>query len=134
MRSGRRKPSVDERREADPDAVATVRYLSRRDSIELAFASGGTMTIPRRMIRELDAMPTDSLKGLVVSAAGDAVVHRSFDVEIAVLGLATAVLGSRRLSAAFARRGGQRSSKAKAAAARANGAKGGRPRNRSTQV
>jgi hypothetical protein len=74
------------------------------------------------------------MKGLVVSAAGDALAHRSLKGEIAILSLVTAVLGSRRLSAAFARRGGQRTSKVKAAAARANGAKGGRPRNRSTRA
>jgi hypothetical protein len=133
MRSGRRKPTVGEGRKADPCAVIAVRYLPRRDAVELAFASGGTMTIPRRAIREFDAIPMDAFRGFAVSAAGDAVVHRSLDGEIAVLGLVTAVLGSRRLSAAFARHGGQRTSKAKAAAARANGAKGGRPRNRSSR-
>lgn len=91
------------------------------------------MTIPRRAIREFDGLPMDALKGLVVSVTGDALVHRSLDGEIAVPALVVAVLGPRRLSAAFARRGGQRTSKAKAAAARANGAKGGRPRNRSTR-
>ena len=111
-----------------------VRYLPRRDSIELVFASGGTMTILRRTIREFDTVPLDGLKGLAVSPTGDAVRCRSLDGEIAVSGLVALVLGSRRLSAAFARRGGQRKSKAKAAAARANGAKGGRPRNRSRQV
>jgi hypothetical protein len=134
MRSRRKKPRVGEGREADPCAIVAARYLPRRDAVELAFASGGTMTIPRRAIREFDAMPIDALKGLVVSPAGDAVVHRSLEGEIAVVGLVTAVLGSRRLSAAFARRGGQRTSKAKASAARANGTKGGRPRNRSTRI
>jgi hypothetical protein len=111
-----------------------VRYLPRRDSIELTFAGGATMTIPRRAIGEFDALPTDALRGFVVSASGDAIVHRSVGAEIAVLSLVTAVLGSRRLSAAFARRGGQQTSKAKAAAARANGAKGGRPRNRAPRA
>jgi hypothetical protein len=59
---------------------------------------------------------------------------RSLDVEIAVSSLVAAVLGSRRLCAAFAQRGGTRTSKAKAAAARANGAKGGRPRNRAPRI
>jgi len=110
MRSRRRKWSVGENREADPCAVVAVRYLPRRDAIELAFASGGTMTVPRRASCEFDAIPMDALRGFAVSATGDAVVHRSLDGEIAVLGLVTAVLGSRRLPAAFARRGGQRTS------------------------
>ena len=111
--------------------LTAVRRLPRRDSIELMFASGGTMTIPRRAIEEFRELPMDTLREFVVSATGDAVVHRSLDAEIAVLSLVTAVLGTRRLSGAFARRGGQQTSKTKAAAARANGAKGGRPRNRS---
>jgi hypothetical protein len=73
----------------------------------------------------------DAPKGLVVSATGDALTCRSLGVEIAVSSLVAAVLGSRRLSATFAQRGGYRTSKAKAAAARINGAKGGRPPNRS---
>jgi hypothetical protein len=134
MRQRKTQTPAGDAQTADPCAVTAVRHLPRRDSIELTFASGGTITIPRRAIREFDALPMDALKGLVVSAAGNAVVHRSLGGEIAVSSLVTAVLGSRRLSVAFARRGGQRTSKAKAAAARANGAKGGRPRNRSARV
>jgi hypothetical protein len=56
----------------DPCALTAVRYLLRRDSIELTFASGGTMTVPRRAITEFEGLPTDALNGLGVSAAGDA--------------------------------------------------------------
>jgi len=114
----------------DPLAVLAVRYLPRRDSIELTFVSGGTVTVPRRLLREFEGLPEDAPKRLVVSTTADAVTSPLLDIQIDVSSLVSLVLGSRRLSAAFARRGGQRRSRVKAAAARANGAKGGRPRNR----
>ena len=125
-----RARAAGERQARDPSAVIAVRSLRRRDAIELTFNSGGTMTIPRGVIPEFGEVPTDSLKRLTVSVAGDAIACRAHDIDIHIPGLVEAVFGSRLLSAAFARRGGQRRSKAKTAAARANGAKGGRPRNR----
>jgi hypothetical protein len=52
------------------------------------------------------------------------------DVDIYVPGLVGVAFGKRLFAAATGRTGGSRTSKAKAAAARANGAKGGRPRKR----
>lgn len=118
---------------ADSSAVTTVRYLSRRDAIELEFASGGSIMVPRRAIAELADAPTEALKRLTISSAGDAVACRPMDIDIDVAGLVEAVFGARLLAAAFGRRGGRRTSKAKAKAVRANGAKGGRPRNRSAR-
>jgi hypothetical protein len=57
-------------------------------------------------------------------------IRRSVDVDVYVPGLIERTFGPRLLAAAAGRRGGRRKSKAKAAAARANGAKGGRPRKR----
>jgi len=122
--------ALGEREARDPSGVTAARYLPRRDSIEVVFASGGTMAIPRCAIAEFADAPTDALKGLTVSVAGDAVACPALDVDVAVPGLVETVFGPRLLSSAFARRGGRRTPKAKAAAVRANGAKGGRPRNR----
>ena len=47
-----------------------------------------------------------------------------------VPGLVAGLFGTRRWMAEIGRRGGKRRTKAKALAARANGAKGGRPRRR----
>ncbi len=124
----------DERAVSDPSAVTAVRYLPRRDALELQFVSGGMVTVPRRAIPGLADAPVERLKRLTVSAAGDVVICRALDVDVDVTGLVEGVFGSRLLAAAFGRRGGRRTSKAKAKAVRANGAKGGRPRNPSTRA
>ena len=109
-------------------AVTSARYVSRQDVIELGFEGGGTITIPRQSIAELADAPPSALNAVSVSPAGDALFCRSLDVDIYIPGLIERIFGTRLLAAASGRRGGRRTSKAKAAAARANGAKGGRPR------
>ena len=63
--------AVGEREARDPSAVTAVRYLARRDAVELEFVSGGTVTLPRRAIPGLADAPTEALKELTSSAAGD---------------------------------------------------------------
>ena len=88
------------------------------------------MAIPRRMVPGLDRATTLVLRSVGISPAGDALSWRSIDVDVYVPGLIERTFGTRLFAAASGRRGGRRKSKAKAAAARANGAKGGRPRKR----
>ncbi|PWT82035.1 MAG: DUF2442 domain-containing protein [Blastocatellia bacterium] len=115
-------------RTSDPSAVAGASYDIERDVFNLAFRSGGSMAIPRRLIPGLDQATNSALESVSISPAGDALSWRSIDVDVYVPGLIERTFGSRLLAAASGRRGGRRKSKAKAAAARMNGAKGGRPR------
>ena len=88
------------------------------------------MMIPRQIIPRLKEAPTSSLEPISVSPAGDALSWPSLDVDVYVPGLVERAFGTRLFATATGRRGGRRRSKAKAAAARTNGAKGGRPRKR----
>src|SRR5262249_21948338 len=126
-----RAREVGERERQQRSAATAARYLGRNDAIELEFAGGGRITIPRRSISELAAAPSSALNSVTVSPAGDALACRALDVDIYIPGLIERIFGTRLLAAASGRRGGQRRSRAKAVAARANGAKGGRPRKRS---
>jgi hypothetical protein len=119
-----------EARAADPSGVVDASYDSGRDVLNLTFRSGGSMAIPRRMVPGLDRATTSVLQSVSISPAGDALSWRSIDVDVYVPGLIERTFGTRLFAAASGRRGGRRKSKAKAAAARANGAKGGRPRKR----
>jgi hypothetical protein len=119
-----------EARAADPSGVVDASYDSGRDVLNLTFRSGGSMAIPRRMVPGLDRATTSVLQSVSISPAGDALSWRSVDVDVYVPGLIERTFGTRLFAAASGRRGGRRKSKAKAAAARANGAKGGRPRKR----
>jgi len=108
------------------------RYDSDRDLIDLAFRGGGSMSIPRRMVPGLERASESTIESIVVSPAGDALSWPSLDIDVYVPGLVERAFGTRLFAASTGRRGGRRRSKAKAAAAKANGAEGGRPRKRLT--
>ena len=116
----------------DPTAVVEARYEAHDNALRLTFRGGGSMVIPIRMVSELANQPDAALARIDVSPAGDALSWRSLDVDIFVPGLVEDVFGARLFAAATGQRGGRRRTKAKAAAARLNGAKGGRPRKRAT--
>jgi uncharacterized protein DUF2442 len=122
--------AIGEARAQDPSAVVNARYDENRDRVDLTFAGGGSMAIPRKIIPGLERASTSNLEAVVVSPAGDALSWPSLDVDVYVPGLVERAFGSRLFAAATGRRGGRRRSKAKAVAAKANGAKGGRPRKR----
>lgn len=114
----------------DPSSVTGARYNERRAAVELSFAGGGMMTVPRELIPGLEGA-SGSVLGLVsVSPAGDAISWRALDIDVYVPGLVERAFGRRLFAAATGRKGGRRTSRAKAVAAKVNGAKGGRPRKR----
>lgn len=117
-------------RAEDPSAVVDARYDSDADAIDLRFSGGGSMSIPRRIVPGLERASEAKMEPIVVSPAGDALSWPSLDVDVYVPGLVERAFGTRLFAASTGRRGGRRRSKAKAVAARANGAKGGRPRKR----
>ncbi len=117
-------------RAQDPSSVVDAQYDATRDAIDLRFRSGGSMTIPRRIVPGLDDVPVSALGSISVSPAGDALSWPSLDADVYVPGLVERAFGTRLFARATGQRGGRRRSKAKAAAARVNGAKGGRPRKR----
>jgi len=121
-----------EARAQDPSAIVEARYDAARDAIDLGFRSGGVMTIPRQVVPGLDGVPPSALETISISPAGDALSWPSLDVDVYVPGLVERAFGTRLFARATGQRGGLRRSKAKAAAARANGAKGWRPRKRVT--
>jgi hypothetical protein len=123
-----RAREVGQRQSHDPSAVTRARYVPRRDAIELEFVGGGTMLIPRALIPELDGVSPAIIGSVSVSPAGDALAWRALDVDLYIPGLVERAFGTRVFAASNGQRGGHRRSKAKAAAARANGARGGRPR------
>ena len=114
----------------DASAVVDARYDGGLDAIDVKFRGGGSMMIPRQLIPRLRYVPASSLEPISISPTGDALSWPSLDVDVYVPGLVERAFGTRLFATATGRRGGRRKSKAKVAAARANGAKGGRPRKR----
>ena len=119
-----------EARAQDASALVDARYDRTSDAVILTFRGGGSMTIPRLAIPGLERQPARALAAMTLSPAGDALLWPALDADVYVPGLVEKVFGNRLFAAAAGRRGGQRRTKAKTAAARRNGAKGGRPRKR----
>lgn len=87
--------------------------------------SGATFAFPPRLVQGLhDATPAQ-IAEVEVIGAGYGLHWESLDLDYSVPGLMNGVFGTAEWMAAKA---GRATSPAKAAAARANGAKGGRPR------
>jgi hypothetical protein len=115
-------------RARDPSSIVAAQYDSDADTIYLKFSGGGSMSIPRTIVPGLERASESKVEMIVVSPAGDALSWPSLDVDVYVPGLVERAFGTHLFAASTGRRGGRRRSKAKAAAAKANGAKGGRPR------
>jgi hypothetical protein len=116
------------RRARDGSALVDARYNARRDTLELTFRGGGSMVIPRTLVPGLVRVTAATLGTPVISAGGDALSWPALDLDVYVPGLVARAFGTQLFAGATGRQGGRRRSKAKSAAAKLNGAKGGRPR------
>ena len=67
-----RARALGQARSQDPSAVVGARYDSENDLIELEFAGGSSMTIPRNVVPELQRASASKMESIVVSPAGDA--------------------------------------------------------------
>jgi hypothetical protein len=103
--------------------AARFTYHPRRDVISLELFNGVALDIPRAAIPTLAKLPQDVLAEMRLGPQGKAIEIRSRDIDISIAGIAREAIG-----ATWTRRAGRARTPKKAAAARANGAKGGRPR------
>lgn len=117
-----------EQRLATEPLAASVRYDRRRDAIVVKMTNEAELTIPRRLLQGLRNATPDDLRDGQVAEEGTALTWPALDADFTVLSLLGGVYGGRRWMSELARRAGATSSAAKAAAARLNGRKGGRPR------
>lgn len=110
--------------ETEPRA-ATARYDRQLDRVIVDLTNGCTFAFPPRIAQGLETATADQLAEVEILGLGYGLHWENLDVDLSLPGLMAGILGTK---AYMARRAGQASSPAKAAAARANGAKGGRPR------
>ncbi|SAL13350.1 hypothetical protein AWB64_00623 [Caballeronia sordidicola] len=112
----------------NPVALAAIfRPEDGRLSIELS--NGASFAIPARLIQGLENASNDDLELIEITGSGTGLYFPAVDTDILVLPLLAGVLGSRSFMARrMGKAGGASRSAVKAEAARANGARGGRPR------
>jgi hypothetical protein len=105
----------------------SARYDQGTDRVVVELKSGAAFAVPATMLPELDGAPPEALERVEPISGGEGIGWEALDVQISVPGILAGMLGPE-LVRAFAARGGRSTSERKAAAARANGRKGGRPR------
>ena len=108
--------------------AASATYRARDEALYVVLTNGAKFIIPVRLIPELQKAPVRDIRKVEVLGRGGGLHWETLDVDISVPGLVTSVFEGPTWLAELGRVGGQRSSAAKAAAARNNGRKGGRPR------
>lgn len=117
-----------EKLRTEPRAVAA-RYDRETGRVVVDLANGCTHIFPARLAQELAGAGDDELAGVVVDGAGFNLHWPALDADLYVPALVAGVFGTRAwMAQEWARTAGSTATPAKAAAARANGAKGGRPR------
>jgi Protein of unknown function (DUF2442) len=100
---------------------------TRRITIDLT--NGCTYAFPVELVQDLQGASDDDLSAVEVDGAGFNLHWPVLDVDLYVPALIAGVFGTRAwMAKELARMAGKATSAAKAAAARANGSKGGRPR------
>jgi hypothetical protein len=110
--------------ETEPRAKAA-RYDRRRRHIVVDLTNSCTFAFPPSLAEGLETATDDELAQVEVLGSGYGLHWDAPDVDLSVPGLLAGLFGT---ASWMARRAGRATSPAKAAAARANGAKGGRPR------
>jgi len=103
-------------------------YVARGRRLRVELKSGVVVLLPIDRLQGLaDAAPAD-LRQVRVEGLGTGLYWPSLDIDFHVPNLVAGIFGSKAWMSALAQHAGRVTSPAKAAAARRNGRKGGRPR------
>jgi hypothetical protein len=113
----------------EPHAAA-VRYDAKSGRLIIDLTNGCTFAVPANLLQHVRDLPPEEIaKVRLMEKSGMALEWEEADIHFSVAGLVSGFFGNRRyMDQLWASRAGSVTSPAKAAAARANGAKGGRPR------
>jgi len=105
------------------------RYETETGRVVLELMNGCTYSFPTALVQGLRDVAPDDLAEVEIDGVGFNLQFPSIDVDLYIPSLLSGIFGTRAwMTRELARIAGSATSPAKSAAARANGAKGGRPR------
>lgn len=110
---------------ANEPRAAAARYDRPSGRVIVDLENGCTFAFPPRLAQGLEGASDDQLAAVEILGRGYGLHWEELDVDLSLPGLMAGIFGTKAWMAGHA---GRATSPAKAAAARANGAKGGRPR------
>jgi hypothetical protein len=114
---------------AENPVVISVTFNAQDGRVAIELSNGASFAIPARIIQGLENASDNDLTTIEITASGMGLYFPAVDADIFVAALLAGVLGTRSFMAQrLGKAGGASRSASKAAAARANGARGGRPR------
>ncbi len=105
--------------------ASSARYDRSADRMIVELTNGCVFVFPPRLAQGLEDAGAEQLEQVEILGAGSGLHWEALDVDLSVPDLLAGVFGTKSW---LARKAGATRSPAKAAAARTNGAKGGRPR------
>lgn len=122
-RAGRQAAKMEPR-------AARATYRARDNALVIDLTNGAAIAIPVKLIPALKRAAPNDVRSVEVLGRGGGLHWETLDLDLSVPALVSSVFAGPEWMAELGRIGGTQSSVAKAAAARRNGRKGGRPRNR----
>jgi len=109
--------------------AVSAEYDAAERRLVVGLSSGVTLLVPVHLMEELAEADPAGLDKIEITPSGLGLHWPALDADVYVPGLMQGVFGSKRwMAAQLGATGGRARTAAKAAAARQNGAKGGRPR------
>ena len=105
--------------------AATVHYDGQLGRVVVELTNGCTFAFPPHLAQGLQTATDEQLSQVEILGAGSGLHWDALDADLSIPGLLAGLFGTK---AYLAQQAGRATSPAKAAAARANGTKGGRPR------
>jgi hypothetical protein len=113
--------------EAGEPRAKSAYYDANERRVVLALTNGADFRFPVSSVPELAAASENEIKKIEISPSGTTLRWKELNADLSLAGLMLGLFGPRSLMAQVGSVGGRVASAAKAAAARANGQKGGRP-------
>ncbi len=124
----RRAVTYARRRERTATKILATRYDGERDEIVADLSTGATLIVPRRAVPGFAKASPKDLVDLAITPGGEGLWSETADDGVLLEQILVLAAGEATLGTIGARINAAKKSPARAAASRANGSKGGRPR------
>ena len=111
--------------------AANASYDQKNGRIIVDLTNGTTFIFPPALAEGLSGATSKELQQVSITPSGDGLRWNELDVDLSLSGLLMGIFGGKRWMSELGRRGGSARTESKSAASRANGRKGGRPRQKS---